>query len=89
MIHTIEVENIKCGGCMNTIRQAIGKIDGVKGVEIEENKTTVHIDSDTERDLLVQKLASLGYPEMGNNNLLHQAKSFVSCAIGRMSDPVQ
>ena len=89
MIHTIEVENIKCGGCMNTIRQAIGKIDGVKDVEIEENKTTVHIDSETERDLLVQKLASLGYPEMGNNNLLHQAKSFVSCAIGRMSDPVQ
>lgn len=36
MIHTIEVENIKCGGCMNTIRQAIGKIEGVKGVEIRK-----------------------------------------------------
>ncbi|MBK7007612.1 MAG: heavy-metal-associated domain-containing protein [Saprospiraceae bacterium] len=89
MIHTIEVENIKCGGCMNTIRQAIGKIEGVKGVEIEENKTTIHIEAETDRGPLVEKLASLGYPELGNNNLLHQAKSFVSCAIGRMSDPVE
>lgn len=86
MIHTIEVENIKCGGCMNTIRQSISKIDGVKAVEIEENKTTVHIDAETERSQLVDKLASLGYPETGNNNLLHQAKSFVSCAIGRINE---
>lgn len=74
---------------MNTIRQAIGKIEGVKGVEIEENKTTIHIEAETDRGPLVEKLASLGYPELGNNNLLHQAKSFVSCAIGRMSDPVE
>lgn len=84
MIHHIEVENIKCGGCMNTIRQSIQKLEGVKSVEIEENKTTIHIDAETERQTLVEKLAALGYPEMGNNNLLHQAKSFVSCAIGRM-----
>ena len=36
MIHHIEVENIKCGGCMNTIRQSIQKLEGVKSVEIRE-----------------------------------------------------
>ena len=86
MIHNIEVENIKCGGCMNTIKHSILKLEGVNSVEIEENKTTVHIDAETDRQVLVEKLAALGYPETGNNNLLHQAKSFVSCAIGRMSD---
>lgn len=45
----------------------------------------IHIEAETDRGPLVEKLASLGYPELGNNNLLHQAKSFVSCAIGRMS----
>ena len=86
MVHHIEVENIKCGGCMNTIRQSIHKLQGVHSVEIEENKTSLHIDAETSREVLVEKLAALGYPEIGNNNLLHQAKSFVSCAIGRMSD---
>ena len=49
MIHHIEVENIKCGGCMNTIRSIHSETRGVKSVEIEENKTTIHIDADTER----------------------------------------
>lgn len=86
MTHTIEVENVKCGGCMNTIINAVQKIAGVHKVEIEDNKTVVHIEADTDRQVLVEKLASLGYPEKGNNNLIHQAKSFVSCAIGKMND---
>ena len=33
-----------------------------------------------------QKLAALGYPEVdAENGLLTQTKSFVSCAVGRLS----
>jgi len=32
------------------------------------------------------KLSMMGYPEIGDaNTLLHKAKSFVSCATGKMS----
>ena len=32
-----------------------------------------------------EKLAKLGYPEVGDKNtVLHKAKSFVSCAVGRI-----
>ena len=32
------------------------------------------------------KLSSMGYPEVGDaNTVIHKAKSFVSCATGRMS----
>ena len=60
MVHHIEVENIKCGGCMNTIRQSIQKLEGVHSVEIEDNKTSLHIDADTSREVLVEKLAAIG-----------------------------
>jgi hypothetical protein len=37
------------------------------------------------REEVIDKLNFLGYPEKGNNSLLSQAKSYVSCAVGKMS----
>lgn len=81
----IEVHNIKCGGCMNTIKKAVLNIDGVQDVAIHDDKETIEITGEANRDMVVSELARLGYPEKGNNNLLHKTKSFVSCAVGRMS----
>jgi len=82
--HQIFVENIKCGGCMNSIKTALLKISGVTAVEIfkEEDKVCVSGIA-VEKEMLVAKLSSLGYPEKGNNNLISKAKSFVSCAVGK------
>jgi copper chaperone CopZ len=82
--HQIFVENIKCGGCMNSIKTALLKISGVTAVEIfkEEDKVCVSGIA-IEKEMLVAKLSSLGYPERGNNNLISKAKSFVSCAVGK------
>ncbi len=84
MTQNITVENIKCGGCMNSIKSALMKIDGVENVSIDKDTETVTIDGTVERENLIQTLSKLGYPEKGNNNLLKKAKSFVSCAIGKM-----
>ncbi len=80
----IFVENIKCGGCINSIKTALQKIKGVTAVQIfkEEGKVCVSGVA-VERQEMVAKLASLGYPEKGNNSFLNKAKSFVSCAAGR------
>lgn len=81
----IEVHNIKCGGCMNSIKKALISINGVNEVNIHDDKETIEISGSADRELIVSELARLGYPEKGNNNLIHKTKSFVSCAVGRMS----
>ncbi len=86
MIYNIEVENIKCGGCMNSIKTALLKQEGVQEVTIDKDKETVSISTTAQREALVNTLASLGYPEKGKNNLLHKAKSYVSCAVGNLSN---
>lgn len=88
MIHTIEIENIKCGGCRNSIKSALLKIENVYEVSIDKETDTIVIDSEMEKALFVSTLSSLGYPEKGANSLMHKGKSFVSCAIGNMSKTV-
>lgn len=85
MIHKIEVENIKCGGCMNSIKTAILKIEDVTEVAIDKETDTITVTSDTDRSVFVNALSNLGYPEKGHNTLLHKGKSFVSCAVGNLT----
>jgi copper chaperone CopZ len=82
----ILVENIKCGGCMTSIKSAIMKFTGVKSVEInlDEEKITV-VGKGVKKEAIIKKLTSLGYPEKGQNTIFNQAKSYVSCAVGKMS----
>ncbi len=85
--HQILVENIKCSGCVNTIKTNLCKINGVSAVEVYIKKQKVCVTGIAiEREDMVIKLASLGYPEKGNNNLLSRAKSYVSCAVGNLND---
>lgn len=82
----IFVENIKCGGCMNTITKAVLSIEGTSNVTIDLESEKISVDApDEARSKIVEKLHSLGYPEVGHNNLIEKAKSYVSCAVGKMS----
>jgi copper chaperone len=89
MEHVIEVENIRCGGCANTITHSLEKLEGVSSVsvDIENGRVTVTTDID-DRDRLVTALLKNGYPEKGSAEGLQaakaKAKSFVSCAIGKL-----
>lgn len=85
MRHEISVENIKCGGCMNTIKTALMKIEGVDEVNIDKETEILTVAGDTEKSILINTLSGLGYPEKGKNNLLKKARSYVSCSIGKMN----
>ncbi|CDS93168.1 MAG TPA: heavy metal-associated domain-containing protein [Chryseobacterium sp.] len=85
MRHNITVENIKCGGCMNSIKTALMKINGAENVSIDKDTETVTIDATVEKIILINALSKMGYPEKGNNDLLKKAKSYVSCAIGKIN----
>lgn len=84
------VENIKCGGCENTIRKGLISIAGVSEVQIDRDQQRITlVANEAERHSIAEKLRSMGYPEQGSvaglQSGLAQAKSMVSCAIGKVS----
>jgi copper chaperone CopZ len=83
---TIFVENIKCGGCMKSIKDTLEQITGVETVIVDKDKESVVVTGpEINREVLINKLGTIGYPEKGNNTLLKKARSYVSCAIGKIS----
>jgi copper chaperone CopZ len=87
-IEKIIVENLKCGGCANSITKALQKIEGVEHAYVEVDTSTVEIQhqANISRAIFTEKLAQLGYPESGtDNSTIQKAKSFLSCAIGRLN----
>lgn len=85
MTHTIEVENIKCGGCINSITAGLKKINGIDYVTIDKESEKVTTVGNASRDEVVKALSIMGYPERGKNDLLKKVKSYMSCAVGRMN----
>ncbi len=71
---------------MNSIKTTLLKIENVEKVTIDKEIDTIYVTGNIKREIIVSKLNQLGYPEKGNNTLLRQAKSYVNCAIGRMSE---
>lgn len=88
---SIKVENIRCGGCANTITKKLNETDGINAVEvaIEDQIVTIETDDESIRDSAVKALLAMGYPEQGSveglEALKGKAKSVVSCAIGKIS----
>lgn len=88
MKKNIEIVNLKCGGCANSIKKGLANIEGVKTVEVdlETSIVTVEVQNESILQNVKSKLSSMGYPEVHDaNTILHKAKSFVSCATGRMT----
>ena len=85
----IIVENIKCGGCSGSITKKLTTAFDTENIEVNIEQGTITIDiDDTRRDEVTKVLLSLGYPETdsveGFDSAKAKAKSFVSCAIGKM-----
>ncbi|MCD8529612.1 MAG: heavy-metal-associated domain-containing protein [Flavobacterium sp.] len=83
---TIHIQNLKCGGCANTITKGISSIEAIQNVSVNVDESTVTFSYETEDQVneVKSKLKSLGYPEDGEANTLgDKAKSYVSCAIGK------
>ena len=86
----VHVENIKCGGCEKSIMKGLNLIECVSNIVIDRDQQLIIVTADMSlREALVTNLKSMGYPEQGSVSGLDaglaNAKSFVSCAIGRIS----
>jgi len=90
MQQTFEVLNVKCGGCANTLIKSLADKFGEVNVDLEYDprKITLNIE-ENQIEILKLTLRGLGYPlttdELSTiQTLTTSAKSFVSCAIGKM-----
>ncbi|MDY0121511.1 MAG: heavy-metal-associated domain-containing protein [Sulfurimonas sp.] len=94
MLTIFEVQNIRCGGCANTIKKTLEN-EGFSDVDVdlscEPRKVTANIEDEASSALFRATLRKIGYPlideEIGfldGANL--KAKSVVSCAVGKFSD---
>ena len=87
----IEVENIKCGGCAGGIKSALMNDKTIDDVLVDIEGGLVEIKYKEGFDIATAKrtLLNMGYPERGTLKGIKsgaaKAKSFVSCAIGKMT----
>lgn len=86
---TLKIQNLKCHGCANTIISKLSGLDNITEIKVNNDDDTVSFSykNDTELSDVENLLLKLGYPVIGNDNtIVTKAKSFVSCAIGRMKN---
>ena len=86
---TYKVQNVKCGGCANTLTTKLADTFGEIEVNLEVMPREITLDMDGKDEAQLRgDLKSLGYP-MGDEELGFfedgglKAKSFVSCAVGK------
>ena len=84
---TVHIQNLKCGGCESTIINKLSEVKNISEVEVNQNDETVSFDFHTKHDFekAKHKLSAIGYPIVGaDNKLMTKAKSYISCAKGRI-----
>lgn len=87
-MEVVEIENLKCGGCANTIKKGLLTVSGISNVLVDVDGSKVSFDTNSEEQVqfALSKLSSMGYPKVGeSNNVLKKAKSYISCAVGKMN----
>ena len=85
---SIIVQNLKCGGCAKTITNKISEISGITAINVDVENSVVSFSSDNTNSAIAVKniLKSIGYPSIDDENTFtSKAKSFVSCATGKIS----
>ena len=76
----LEIQNLKCHGCANTISTRLKNIDGIDEIIVNNDDNTVAFTHESQKQLDEAKtlLSKLGYPIVGDNNPITK-KSKVLC----------
>ncbi|WP_103867287.1 MULTISPECIES: heavy-metal-associated domain-containing protein [Aquimarina] len=85
---SLRIQNLKCGGCSHTIISKLSQIENIASPTIDVETSTLSFEYLTKEALALvkNKLSALGYPIEGETNTtITKAKSFVSCAIGKIA----
>lgn len=85
---SLEIQNLKCGGCASTIINRLSHLASIHNIKIDNDQNIISFSHESKSNLEEVKalLLKLGYPVVGEKNAVStKAKSFVSCAIGRIN----
>lgn len=83
---TITVQNLRCGGCVNTITNKLSEIENIQDIKVMPEASAVSFRYQDIEDVfkVKEKLKKLGYPAINEKvNLITKANSFISCATGK------
>ncbi|RWZ87394.1 MULTISPECIES: heavy metal-associated domain-containing protein [Hydrotalea] len=76
----IQVQNIKCGGCVAAIEKNIGSMPGVQHVSVNQATGMVTITGiGLQTDEIKQQLTKLGYPPAPKNSVFKRIKTSIQC----------
>jgi copper chaperone CopZ len=93
MLKTVEVNNVRCEGCANTIKKTLNE-EGFENIGVdlscEPRKVTVDIKDKASLAQIRAILRKLGYPFCDeeikfSESAKLKAKSFISCSVGKFS----
>lgn len=79
---TLHIQNLKCGGCENSIINRISALKGISNISIKFQYSTITFEYETKENIEEVKkiLSKIGYPPFGEkNNLVKKVKPYVSC----------
>ncbi len=85
-----KIKNIKCEGCVNTIKKRLEPIFGKIDIDLSvEPKILTVFSNHFDEKKLRKELLNLGYPMSDeklnfSKNITTKTKSFISCAIGKI-----
>lgn len=86
-----EVLNVKCGGCAKTLQKGLSESFGTVEVDLSSEPRKIRLDIEKSQiPKLREALKKMGYPLSDEKlsafeSVSTTAKSYVSCAIGKMS----
>ena len=95
-VQQFQVEGIKCNGCLNKIRKALGELDPEVEVEADFEAKTLTVTSLLRLPQLIEEVSALGYgiellfqPEQGQsgNSLLETSSSLASLQVEKKLQP--
>ncbi|MFM7728775.1 MAG: heavy-metal-associated domain-containing protein, partial [Flavobacteriales bacterium] len=76
----LELENLDCEGCANSIRRVLLRQPGVLSfhVEVKSARISLSCEDDLDRSHVISILENLGYPIYGRNSMLSIARAKMS-----------
>jgi copper chaperone len=59
---TYSVKNMKCMGCVSTVRKTLEEIPGIESAEVDLETALASIEGDVDQSIILEALREAGYP---------------------------